>query len=264
MRAESSITQRDSFDGGHGSSTRYRRRDAVMAVLAGVLWAAQALIWTVGPKVQAADPPYQVTNRILFVLFWLAIAAAIFCSAAAIGGVLSRLYHSSRLRTAGRVGAMATYTESASAGAAAVLAGTGVAEAQLGCCSAERCGGSQLSAPPKSPSRVGALGEEIGLDCRREDSVDTLQCLGLEFDLERTLCLICSSRDATIRAVAGRFSRGTQFGRASARRRRQWAGVLHPLMDIVPQHRVHGHGPWHRLHPRDRPPSARERPDSCG
>ena len=127
-QAEPTLAQHDST-GRPGFSSPYRRRDAVMAVLAGLLWAAQALIWTVGPKVQAADPPYQVTNRPLFDLFWLSIAGAVFGSAAAMGGVLARLGHASSLRTAGRVATVATYAGSATAGAAAVLAGTGVAEA---------------------------------------------------------------------------------------------------------------------------------------
>jgi hypothetical protein len=127
-QADPTLAHRNST-GRSGVSSPHRPSDAVTAVFAGLLWAAQALIWTVGPKVQAAYPPYQVTNRPLFMLFWLAIAGAVFCSAAAMGGVLSRVGRPSRLRTAGRVGAVATYAGSATAGAAALLAGTGVAEA---------------------------------------------------------------------------------------------------------------------------------------
>src|SRR5205823_6333367 len=58
-----------------------------VAAVAGLLWGAQGLIWTLGPKVQAADPPYGVINRPLFALFWLAIAGATLCSAVALLGL---------------------------------------------------------------------------------------------------------------------------------------------------------------------------------
>jgi hypothetical protein len=129
MVSESRVPQRHSSGGTHGYVTRHRTGGAaVMAVLAGLLWASQALIWTVGPKVQAVDPPHLVINRPLFVLFWLTIAGAVFCSAAAIGGVLGHLDRSSKLRAVGRIGAMAPCIGSAGAGTAAVLAGVGVAE----------------------------------------------------------------------------------------------------------------------------------------
>jgi hypothetical protein len=130
MVPEAQATHGHSSGGTRRYSTQHRtRRDAVMAVVAGLLWASQAVTWTFGPKVQAPDPPYLVINRPLFVLFWLTIAGAVFCSAAAIGGVLGRLDRFSRLRVAGRAGATVTCIGSAGAGTAAVLAGIGVAEA---------------------------------------------------------------------------------------------------------------------------------------
>jgi hypothetical protein len=44
---------------------------------AGVLWAAQALIWTVAPKVQRAEPPFAIIDRPLFAVFWFAIIGAV-------------------------------------------------------------------------------------------------------------------------------------------------------------------------------------------
>jgi FtsH-binding integral membrane protein len=59
----------------------------VAAYLAAPLWAMQAVIWIVAPKVQQQTPPYQITNAALFVLFWLSIAGAVAFSAAAAGAV---------------------------------------------------------------------------------------------------------------------------------------------------------------------------------
>ncbi|QJY47427.1 hypothetical protein [Pseudonocardia broussonetiae] len=70
--------------------TALQRGTGPAAVLAGGLWAAQGLIWTLGPAVQAVDPPYRITDRPLFALFWLAIVGAVLCSAAALLGLLHR------------------------------------------------------------------------------------------------------------------------------------------------------------------------------
>ena len=76
------------------------------AVLAGGLWAAQGLIWTLGPKVQAVDPPYRITDRPHFALFWLAIVGALLCSATALLGLLRGGDRRARTRwvTSGRPG----------------------------------------------------------------------------------------------------------------------------------------------------------------
>ncbi len=53
------------------------------AYLAAPLWAGQALVWTVGPKVQEQAAPYRISDTALFELFWLSIAAAVGASALA-------------------------------------------------------------------------------------------------------------------------------------------------------------------------------------
>ena len=53
------------------------------AYLAAPLWAAQALVWTIAPKVQEQSPPYRITDVPLFELFWLSVAAAVGLSATA-------------------------------------------------------------------------------------------------------------------------------------------------------------------------------------
>jgi hypothetical protein len=53
------------------------------AYLAAPLWAMQALVWTVGPKVQEQAAPYRITDTALFELFWLSVAAAVALSAVA-------------------------------------------------------------------------------------------------------------------------------------------------------------------------------------
>jgi hypothetical protein len=98
------------------------------AVLAGGLWAAQGLIWTLGPKVQAVDPPYRITDRPLFALFWLAIVGALLCSATALLGLLRGGDRRARTRWVARAGTFAAW---ASLGAAAV-AGVAVVVAALG------------------------------------------------------------------------------------------------------------------------------------
>jgi hypothetical protein len=111
------------------TAKRMNRWGGPAAVAAGVLWGTQGLIWTLGPKVQATDPPYGVINRPLFALFWLAIVGAILCSAAALLGL-----HGRQRARAGLVGgasaavAGATVVVAGSAGVAVVLAALGVAE----------------------------------------------------------------------------------------------------------------------------------------
>ena len=53
------------------------------AYLAAPLWAAQALVWTIAPKVQEQTAPYRITDAPLFELFWLSVAAAVGLSAVA-------------------------------------------------------------------------------------------------------------------------------------------------------------------------------------
>ena len=60
---------------------------AVTAVLAGLLWAVQAVIWTVAPKVQADQAPQRIIDRPLFALFWLTIVVAVLCSAVTLFGL---------------------------------------------------------------------------------------------------------------------------------------------------------------------------------
>jgi hypothetical protein len=99
------------------------------AVLAGGLWAAQGLIWTLGPKVQAVDPPYRITDQPLFALFWLAIVGAVLCSAAALLGLLRR--GGGRPNRAARATGASTFAAWASLGVAGV-AGIAVLVAALG------------------------------------------------------------------------------------------------------------------------------------
>lgn len=108
--------------------TALQRWAGPVAVLAGGLWAAQGLIWTLGPKVQAADPPYRITDRPLFALFWLAIVGAVLCSAAALLGLLHR--GGDRPDRAGRATGLSTSAAWASLGAAGV-AGVAVLVAAL-------------------------------------------------------------------------------------------------------------------------------------
>ena len=101
------------------------------AVLAGGLWAAQGLIWTLGPKVQAVDPPYGITDRPLFVLFWLAIVGALLCSATALLGLLRGGDRRARTRwvtTASTFAAWASLGAATVAGIAVVVAALGTAE----------------------------------------------------------------------------------------------------------------------------------------
>jgi hypothetical protein len=101
------------------------------AVLAGGLWAAQGLIWTLGPKVQSVDPPYRITDRPLFALFWLAIVGALLCSATALLGLLrgdDRRARTRWLTRASTSAAWASLGAAAVAGVAAVVAALGTAE----------------------------------------------------------------------------------------------------------------------------------------
>ena len=100
-----------------------------LAVLAGVLWAAQGLIWTVGPKVQAPEPPFPVLDRPLFTLFWLSIVGAVACSAAVLPGLLRAGHCAAEgLGRAAAVAARVTLAVSGVAALAVVAAGAGVAE----------------------------------------------------------------------------------------------------------------------------------------
>jgi hypothetical protein len=55
------------------------------------LWAGQAIIWCFAPKVQEQVAPFRITRPVLFVLFWLTIAAALWFSAAATTAIPHRL-----------------------------------------------------------------------------------------------------------------------------------------------------------------------------
>jgi hypothetical protein len=100
-----------------------------LAVLAGLLWAAQGLIWTLGPKVQAAEAPFTILDHPLFGLFWLAIVGAIASSAAVLPGLLrDGGCIGGRLVRVGTFAARATLVASSAAGMAVVVAALGVAE----------------------------------------------------------------------------------------------------------------------------------------
>src|ERR671913_580088 len=62
-----------------------------LAFAAAPLWAGQAIIWCFAPKVQERVAPFRITRPVLFVLFWLTIAAALWCSAAATTAIPHRL-----------------------------------------------------------------------------------------------------------------------------------------------------------------------------
>lgn len=113
------------------ATTAVQRGAGFAAVLAGGLWAAQGLIWTLGPKVQAADPPYRITDRPLFALFWLAIVGALLCSAVALLGLLRRdegRYRAPRTARASSVAAWVSLSAAGVAGVAVLVAAIGVAE----------------------------------------------------------------------------------------------------------------------------------------
>ena len=108
------------------------RKTRRYAFAAGALWAAQALIWTLAPKVQAAEPPFAITDRPLFTVFWFAIIGAVACSAAAVLGLLRQQRAldgrvSGPARAAG-FAALAVLLLSGVAAAAVVVAALGVAE----------------------------------------------------------------------------------------------------------------------------------------
>jgi hypothetical protein len=101
------------------------------AVLAGGLWAAQALIWTLGPKVQAVDPPYRIIDRPLFALFWLAIVGAVLCSAAALLGLFRHGDGWGSARWMARASILASWASlavAAVAGIAVLMAALGITE----------------------------------------------------------------------------------------------------------------------------------------
>jgi hypothetical protein len=111
------------------SASRSARSVRPLAVLAGLLWAAQGLIWTLGPKVQAAEAPFAVLDHLLFALFWIAIVGAIASSAAVLPGLLrSGGCTGGRLGRVGTLAARATLVASSAAGVAVVVAALGVAE----------------------------------------------------------------------------------------------------------------------------------------
>jgi hypothetical protein len=91
----------------------------------------QGLIWTLGPKVQAAEPPYRITDRPLFALFWLAIVGAVLCSAVALIGLLGQdegRHRAPRTARASSFAAWASVCAAGVAGAAVVVAALGLAE----------------------------------------------------------------------------------------------------------------------------------------
>ncbi len=113
------------------ATTAVQRRAGFAAVLAGGLWAAQGLIWTLGPKVQAADPPYRITDRPLFALFWLAIVGAVLCSAVALIGLLRKdegRHRAPRTARASTFAAWASLCTAGVAGVAVLAAALGVGE----------------------------------------------------------------------------------------------------------------------------------------
>jgi hypothetical protein len=64
----------------------------VAAYLAAPLWALQAVIWLVAPKVQEATAPFAITRPLLFALFWLSIAGAVAFSAVGAAGIPSSVH----------------------------------------------------------------------------------------------------------------------------------------------------------------------------
>jgi hypothetical protein len=104
----------------------------VFPFAAGVLWVAQALIWTVAPKVQAAEPPFAVIDRPLFAVVWSTMIGAVACSAAAVLVLLQRQRtvegRVSGPAGAGGLAARAALLSSGVAGAAVAVAALGVAE----------------------------------------------------------------------------------------------------------------------------------------
>jgi hypothetical protein len=111
------------------TGTRWAR---LFPFAAGALWAAQALIWTVAPKVQAAEPPFAVIDRPLFAVVWFTIVGAIAFSAAAVLGLLRRQRtRDGRVSRPGRASglvARAALLLCGVAGAAVVVSALGVAE----------------------------------------------------------------------------------------------------------------------------------------
>jgi hypothetical protein len=111
------------------TGTRWTR---LFPFAAGALWAVQALIWTVAPKVQAAEPPFAVIDRPLFAVVWFAIIGAIAFSAAAVLGLLrqQRAHERRASRPAGAAGlaARGALLLCGVAGAAVVGPALGVAE----------------------------------------------------------------------------------------------------------------------------------------
>jgi hypothetical protein len=98
-------------------------------VLAGLLWAVQAFIWTFGPKVQAEQAPHRIIDRPLFALFWLTIVVAVLCSAATLFGLQQR--HRERAGVLGRLSvalAGAAVAVAGTAGVAIIVAAVGTAE----------------------------------------------------------------------------------------------------------------------------------------
>ncbi|WP_433785040.1 hypothetical protein ACQPX6_01865 [Actinomycetospora sp. CA-101289] len=107
------------------------RRTRRAALAAGVLWAAQALTWTLGPKVQASEPPFAVIDRPWFTVVWCAVIGAVACSAVAVLGLLQQERTlvgriSGPARAAG-LAAWSVLLLSGVAGAAVVVAALGVA-----------------------------------------------------------------------------------------------------------------------------------------
>jgi hypothetical protein len=102
---------------------------ASTAVLAGLLWAVQAFIWTLGPKVQAEQAPHRIIDRPLFVLFWLTMVVAVLCSAATLFGLQQQ--QRERAGVLGRVSvalAGAAVAVAGAAGVAIIVAAVGAAE----------------------------------------------------------------------------------------------------------------------------------------
>ena len=98
------------------------------AVMAGLLWAAQGLIWTMSPKVQAETPPYAIIDRPLFALVWLSMVGAALCSAVALLGLRAR--QGGDTGAPGRASAVlaaVTIGVATVAGTATILATAGVA-----------------------------------------------------------------------------------------------------------------------------------------
>ena len=111
------------------TTARRSRWAAFTAVLAGLLWAVQAFIWTLGPKVQAEQAPHRIIDRPLFALFWLTIVVAILCSAVTLFGLQRQ--QRERAGALGRVSvalAGAVVAMAGAAGVAIIVAALGAAE----------------------------------------------------------------------------------------------------------------------------------------